>query len=76
MLRPWNPTKEEIESWLKTKDLEFAQKDNRNLKLTPRKYMDKDVFNDLHVVFSCDLPHVMQEWILRLKDNHPKNRIR
>jgi hypothetical protein len=30
MLRPWNPTKEEIERWLKTKELDFAQKDNKN----------------------------------------------
>ena len=75
MLRSWNPTKAEIERWLKTKDLEFAQKDNKNLKLTPHKYLDKYVFNDLHEVFFCDFPHVLQEWILRLKDNHPTNNI-
>jgi hypothetical protein len=75
MLRSWNPTKVEIERWLKTKDLEFAQKDNKNLKLIPHKYLDKYVFNDLHEVFFCDFPHVLQEWILRLKDNHPTNRI-
>jgi hypothetical protein len=76
MLRPWNPMKADIERWLKTKELEFVQKDNRNLKLTPRKYLDKYVFNDLHEVFFCDFPHVLQEWILRLKDNHPTNQIR
>jgi hypothetical protein len=76
MFRPWNPTKVEIESWLKTKELEFVQKDNRNPKLTPCKYLDKYVFSDLHEVFFCDFPHVLQEWLLRLKDNHPMNRIR
>jgi hypothetical protein len=76
MLRPWNPTKAEIESWLKTKELEFAQKDNRNPKLTPRKYLDKYVFTDLHEVFFCDFPHILQEWIKILKDNHPTNQIR
>jgi hypothetical protein len=76
MFRPWNPMKEEIESWLKTKELEFAQKDNRNPKITLRKYLDKYVFSDLHEVFFCDFPHVLQEWILRLKDNHATNRIR
>jgi hypothetical protein len=76
MLRPWNPTKVEIESWLKTKELEFAQKDNRNPKLTPRKYLDKYVFTDLHEVFFCDFPHILQEWIKILKDNHPTNQIR
>jgi hypothetical protein len=38
--------------------------------------MDKYVFNDLHEVFLYDFPHVLQEWILRLKHNHPTNRIR
>jgi hypothetical protein len=75
MLRSWNPTKVEIESRLKTKELEFAQKDNKNLKLTPHKYLDKYVFNDLHEVFFCDFLHVLQEWILRLKYNHPTNQI-
>jgi hypothetical protein len=76
MLRPWNPTREEIEGWLRTKELEFAQKDNRNPKITPRKYLDKYVFTDLPKVFFFDFPHLLQEWILRLKDNHVKNRIR
>jgi hypothetical protein len=76
MFRPWNPMKVEIERWLKTKDLKFEQKDNINPKLTPCKYLDKYVFSDLHEVFFYDFPHVLQEWILRLKDNHPTNRIR
>jgi hypothetical protein len=76
MFRPWNPMKEEIESWLKTKEMEFAQKDNRNPNITPCKYLDKYVFSDLHEVFFCDFPHVLQEWILRLKDNHVINQIK
>ena len=33
--------KEDIESWLKTKEMEFEQKDNTNPKLTPHKYLYK-----------------------------------
>jgi hypothetical protein len=76
MLTLWNPTKEKIEGWLRTKELEFAQKDNRNPRITPRKYLDKYVFTDLHKVFFYDFPHLLQEWMLRLKDNHATNRIR
>jgi hypothetical protein len=68
--------KEEIESWLKMKEIEFAQKDNRNPKLILHKYLYKYVLSDLHEVFFCDFPHVLQEWISRLKDNHPTNWIR
>jgi hypothetical protein len=71
MFRPWNPTKVDIERWLKTNKLEFAHKDKIHPKLTAHKYLDKYVFSDFHEVFFCDFPHLLQEWLLRLKDNHP-----
>jgi hypothetical protein len=76
MLRPWNPTREEIERWLRTTELEFAQKDNRKPRITPCKYLDKYVFTDLQKVFFCDFPHLLHEWILRLKDTYATNQIR
>jgi signal recognition particle subunit SEC65 len=51
MWRPWNPTKEEIERWLRTIELEFAQKDNINPRITPRKYLEIYVFTDLQSLF-------------------------
>jgi hypothetical protein len=68
--------KDDIKRWLNTKEIDFVHKDNINLKLTPRKYMDKYVFSDLHEVFLCDFPHVLLEWIKGLKYNHPTNWIR
>jgi hypothetical protein len=68
--------KENIEICLKTKELEYAQKYNKNPNLTPCKYLNKYIFRDLHEVFFCDFPHVLQEWILRLKYNHPTNQIK
>jgi hypothetical protein len=59
MLRPWNPTKEEIESWIRIKEMEFSQKDNKNPRVTPCKYLDKYFFIDLHEVFFCDFPHLL-----------------
>jgi hypothetical protein len=34
------------------------------------------VFSDLREIFFCDFLHLLQEWLLRLKDNHPTNQIR
>ena len=59
MFRTWNPTKAEIEIWLKMKELEFAQKDNKNPKLTMHTYLDKYMFSNLHEVFFCDFPHLL-----------------
>jgi hypothetical protein len=51
-------------------------KDNKNPRVTPHKYLEKYVFTDLHEVFFCEFPHLLQEWILRFKDNHATNQIR
>ena len=75
MLRLWNPTKEEIKTWLRTKELEFSQKDKKNPRKTPHKYLEKYVFTDLHEVFFYDFPQLLQDWIVRLKDNHTMNQI-
>jgi hypothetical protein len=56
--------------------MKFAQKENRNPKIASCQYLDRYMFSDLHEVFFYDFLHVLQEWILRLKDNHTTNRIR
>jgi hypothetical protein len=66
---PWNPTKQDIERWLTTKDLKFSQKEYRNSKYILRQYLEMYVFIDLHEVFFYYFTHFLQEWILILKDN-------
>jgi hypothetical protein len=76
MFRPRNPTKVDIEVWLRTKEFEFMQKERRNPKFIPCKYLDKYVFSELHELFFYDFPHLLQVWLLILKENHPTNQIR
>jgi hypothetical protein len=76
MLKPWNKPKVEIEIWLRKKELEFSQKENKNPKYTPCKYLDKYVYSDFHEVFFFEFTHMLQEWLLRLKENHPTNQIK
>jgi hypothetical protein len=76
MFKPWNPTKYEIEIWLAIKEIEFMHKDNINPKYTQFQYFERFVFIDLHEAFFCYFPELVQEWILRLKENHPTNWIR
>jgi exonuclease V gamma subunit len=68
MFMPWNPAKQEIEIWLETKQLKFAQKYNRSYRYTPRQYQQRYVFTDLHEAYLCYFPDLLQEWFLRLKD--------
>jgi hypothetical protein len=59
MLRLWNPTKVDIETWLRTKEMEFSQKDNRNPRIAPHKYLEKYMFTDFHEFFFYDFPHLL-----------------
>jgi hypothetical protein len=59
MFRPWNPTKVEIEIWLRTKEIIFSQKDNNKPKFIVHKYIDKYMFSDLHEVFFHDFSHLL-----------------
>ena len=34
------------------------------------------MFTDFHEAYFCYFPELLHEWILRLKDTHPNNRIR
>jgi hypothetical protein len=71
MFRPWNLTKVEIKRWLKMKELKFSQKDNKNPKLTLRKYLDKYMFSDLHEVCFYDFPHFFAKVAIDVKIQPP-----
>jgi hypothetical protein len=58
------------------KETRVVQKDNRSSRYTPCQYLQRYVFTDLHEAYFCYFPELLQEWILRLKDTHPTNRIR
>jgi hypothetical protein len=72
MLRPWNPMRKEIEGLLRTTELEFAQKYNRNPKITLHKYLDKYVFTDLHEVFFLSFSASTTRVDLKVK-GYPRN---
>ena len=76
MFLGWNLTKEEIEIWLTVQELEFAHKDNRIPRFKPIQYLERYVFNKIHESFFSEFPTLLQEWITRLKDTHPMNRVR
>jgi hypothetical protein len=70
MFRPCNPTKDDIERWLEKKELKFAQKDNRSSNYTSCHYLHRYLFTDIHETFFYYSLEFLQEWILRLKENH------
>jgi len=68
--------KAEIEIWLTVQELNFSHKDNRNPRFQTIQYLERYVFNEIHEHLFSEFPMLLQEWIARLKDTHPKNRVR
>jgi hypothetical protein len=60
----------------KDKGTQVCTKGQQNPKFTPHQYLDKYVFSDLHEVFFYEFLHLLHEWLLRLKENHPMKHIR
>ena len=47
----WHPSKEEIKNWIESKEKEFVEQENRNLRLSAEDWLQRYVFTDLHEIF-------------------------
>ena len=52
----WHPSKEEIESWVKAKEKEFAEKENINPRLSTEDWLQRYLFTNLHENFFATFP--------------------
>ena len=63
-----DPTKKEIQDWLETKETMFAEKENRNPRLSIEAWLDKYIFIDEHEIFFASLPSELHEWLSKLAE--------
>ena len=52
----WHPSKEEVESCVKSKEKEFVEKENRNPRLSAKDWLQRYIFTDLHEVCFATKP--------------------
>ena len=64
----WYPTKKEIQDWLETKETEFAEKENRNPRLSIESWLDKYIFTNEHEVFFASFLSELHEWLSKLAE--------
>jgi hypothetical protein len=55
----WNPTKEEIEIWLKFQEIDFSHKDNKSSRFKTRQYLERYVFSEIHESFFSEFPTLL-----------------
>ena len=59
----WHPTKEEIEDWLESKTLAFAQEERIRSWLSIEDWLDWYTYSDNHEIFFAEFPIVLYEWL-------------
>ena len=62
----WHPTKREIEDWMESKTLEFAQKESGRSRLRKKDWLDRYLYTNIHEIFFTEFPIVLHEWLSRL----------
>ena len=65
----WHPLKEEIENWVEAKEKEFVEKENRNVRILTKKWLQRYVFSDIHEIFFATFPTELHAWLSRLAKN-------
>ena len=65
----WNPSKEEIEQWVNSKEKEFIERENINPQLSVEDWLQRYIFTDLHEILFATFPSELHAWLSRLAEN-------
>ena len=68
----WHPTKNEIEDWLDSKTLAFAQEESIGTRLSAENWVDEYIYSDIHEIFFGEFPILLHEWLSRLVTKQTK----
>ena len=66
------PSKEEIKSWVESKEKEFVEKENINPRLSVEDWLQRYIFTDLHEIFFGTFPSELHAWLSRLEESETK----
>ena len=64
----WYPNKKEIQDWMEKKETEFAEKENRNPRVSTEAWLDKYIFTDEHEIYFASLLGESHEWLSKLEE--------
>jgi hypothetical protein len=61
----WNPSREEIQDWLYTKEHEFTRRDTKGLITNNECLEERYIYTDFHELFFTEFPCSLYEWMKR-----------
>ena len=62
----WHSTKKEIEDWMESRTLAFAQEERARSWLSVENWLDRYIYFDSHERFFAEFPVVLHQWLSRL----------
>lgn len=65
----WNPSREEIQQWVESKEKAFAERENINPQLSVEDWLQMYMFSDLHESFFATFSSELHAWLSRLAEN-------
>ena len=64
----WHISRNELQDWLDRKILEFVLQENRSTKLSDKKWVQKYIYTEVHMIFFFSFATNLQEWLLQLTE--------
>ena len=66
----WYPTKDELNQWVGSKEKEFSEQENKNLRLSTEDWLQKHIYTDLHTIFFVTYGNKIYDWLSKLTDKN------
>ena len=64
----WQPTRDEINKWVWSKEKGFAERENRSPKLSTEAWLQKHIVTNLHAIFFVTFGNELYDWLSKLTD--------
>ena len=64
----WNPTRDELNEWVVSKEKEFAERENKSPRLSTNDWLQKHIITDLHAIFFATFGNELYDWLSKLTD--------
>ena len=63
----WNPTKDELNQWVGSKEKEFVEQENKIPRLSTEDWLQKHIFTNLDTIFFATYGNELYDWLIKVE---------
>ena len=64
----WHPTRDKLNQWVESTEIEFAKQENKSPRLSTEVWLQKHIVTDLHMIFFVTFGNELYDWLSKLTD--------